>query len=90
MFVCVHLREDHIKNAISLPIESECVDRMAYFQGSRVMKDVKAQFLREQSRCGKSRALCLSKVRINSHSLITQGTSPQNDKREGTKKTFQA
>lgn len=54
MFACVHLREDLIKNAISLPVENECVDPMAYFQGSRVMEVVKAQFLRAQSGVGRA------------------------------------
>lgn len=76
MLVCVHLCEDQIKNAVSLPFESERVHWVVYFQGSRVMKVAKAEFIREQSRCGKSRALYLSKVRINDSSNNTRHQPP--------------
>lgn len=61
-----------LEKAVSLPIESKCVYQMAGFQSSGVMKVVKAQFIREQSRCRKSRAFYLSKVRISNDSNKTR------------------
>lgn len=54
MLVCVHLCEDQIKNAVSLPFESECVHWVVYFQGSRVMKVAKLNSLESNQDAGKA------------------------------------
>lgn len=87
---CVYLCEDRTEKAVSLPTESECVYQMACFQSSVDKKVVKAQFIREQSRCGKSRVLYLAKVRINNGSTNKTRHQPQAGRLEGSRGTFQA